>query len=149
MGSVPPPPADVPELPKSEKESAKTIREMLAAHDLVRCFDSVRHVKMRVGALPPKEDPDSFIRKRGAEAFRGLIEQAVRHGVPLLLTTGVVLLLYRFVPARKLGFGDGEFVLATYTCLPVLDAAGTPIPDRGAEMVIATRATSGCRTSRD
>jgi hypothetical protein len=43
----------------------------------------------------------------------------------------------------KLGFGDGEFVLTTYTCLPVLDAAGTPIPDRGAEMVIATRATSG------
>jgi hypothetical protein len=28
----PPPPADVPELPKSEKESVKTIREMLAAH---------------------------------------------------------------------------------------------------------------------
>lgn len=28
----PPPPADVPELPKSEKESAKTIREMLARH---------------------------------------------------------------------------------------------------------------------
>ena len=28
----PPPPADVPELPKSEKESAKTMREMLAAH---------------------------------------------------------------------------------------------------------------------
>ena len=28
----PPPPADVPELPKSEKESAKTIREMLASH---------------------------------------------------------------------------------------------------------------------
>ena len=28
----PPPPAEVPELPKSEKESAKTIREMLAAH---------------------------------------------------------------------------------------------------------------------
>ena len=43
----------------------------------------------------------------------------------------------------KLGFGDGEFVLATYTCLPVLDAAGAPIPDRGAEIVIATRATSG------
>ena len=45
----------------------------------------------------------------------------------------------------KLGFGDGEFVLATYTCLPVLDAAGAPIPDRGAEMVIATRATSGAK----
>ena len=28
----PPPPADVPELPKSEKESKKTIREMLAQH---------------------------------------------------------------------------------------------------------------------
>jgi hypothetical protein len=28
----PPPPAEVPELPKSEKESAKTIREMLAQH---------------------------------------------------------------------------------------------------------------------
>jgi hypothetical protein len=28
----PPPPPDVPELPKSEKESAKTIREMLAQH---------------------------------------------------------------------------------------------------------------------
>lgn len=28
----PPPPADVPELPKTEKESAKTIREMLAQH---------------------------------------------------------------------------------------------------------------------
>lgn len=43
----------------------------------------------------------------------------------------------------KLGFGDGEFVLASYTCAPVLDAAGAPVPDRGAEMVIATRATSG------
>jgi hypothetical protein len=28
----PPPPADVPELPKTEKESSKTIREMLAQH---------------------------------------------------------------------------------------------------------------------
>lgn len=45
----------------------------------------------------------------------------------------------------KLGFGDGEFVLATYTCLPVLDAAGAPVPDRGAELVIATRATSGAK----
>ncbi len=32
----PPPPADVPELPKSEKESAKTIREMLAQHTTKR-----------------------------------------------------------------------------------------------------------------
>jgi membrane protein len=36
----------------------------------------------------------------------GLVEQAVRHGVPLLVTTGVVLLLYRFVPARRLRLGD-------------------------------------------
>ena len=28
----PPPPADVPELPKSEKEASQTIRELLAAH---------------------------------------------------------------------------------------------------------------------
>src|SRR5262249_37897116 len=32
----PPPPADVPELPKTEKESAKTIREMLAQHTTQR-----------------------------------------------------------------------------------------------------------------
>lgn len=31
---------------------------------------------------------------------------AVRHGSPLLLSTLVVLLLYRFVPARRLRFGD-------------------------------------------
>ena len=35
-----------------------------------------------------------------------LFEQAIRNGVPLLVTTGVVLLLYRFVPARRLGLGD-------------------------------------------
>ena len=36
----------------------------------------------------------------------GLVEQGLRNGVPLLLTTGVVLLLYRFVPARRLKLGD-------------------------------------------
>ena len=36
----------------------------------------------------------------------GLLEQGVRTGVPLLITTAVVLLLYRFVPARRLGIGD-------------------------------------------
>lgn len=36
----------------------------------------------------------------------GLLEQAARHGVPLAMTTGVVLLLYRFVPARRLRLGD-------------------------------------------
>ena len=36
----------------------------------------------------------------------GLLGQGVRNGVPLLVTTGVVLLLYRFVPARRLKLGD-------------------------------------------
>ncbi|MSO95894.1 MAG: YihY/virulence factor BrkB family protein [Thermoleophilia bacterium] len=36
----------------------------------------------------------------------GLLERAVRTGVPLLVTTIVVLLLYRFVPARRLNTGD-------------------------------------------
>lgn len=36
----------------------------------------------------------------------GMLQQVIRHGVPLLMTTGVVLLLYRFVPARRLAFGD-------------------------------------------
>ncbi len=42
----------------------------------------------------------------------------------------------------KVGFsGDGEFVLVSHTCLPVLDAKGQPVPNKGAEVVIATRAT--------
>jgi membrane protein len=36
----------------------------------------------------------------------GLVERGVHQGVPLLVTTGVVLLLYRFVPARRLKLGD-------------------------------------------
>ncbi|MEI7760647.1 MAG: YihY/virulence factor BrkB family protein [Thermoleophilia bacterium] len=36
----------------------------------------------------------------------GLLERAVRTGVPLLVTMVVVLLLYRFVPARRLNIGD-------------------------------------------
>jgi membrane protein len=36
----------------------------------------------------------------------GTLELVVRHGAPLLLSTVVVLLLYRFVPARRLRFGD-------------------------------------------
>jgi membrane protein len=36
----------------------------------------------------------------------GLIDQVIRNGVPLLVTTGVVLLLYRFVPTRRLKLGD-------------------------------------------
>ena len=36
----------------------------------------------------------------------GLLEQGVRIGILLLMTTGIVLLLYRFVPARRLKLGD-------------------------------------------
>ncbi len=36
----------------------------------------------------------------------GLLEQSIRNGSLLLLTTCVVLLLYRFVPARRLRLGD-------------------------------------------
>ncbi len=36
----------------------------------------------------------------------GLLEQGVRSGAPLLVTVVVVLLLYRFVPARRLRMGD-------------------------------------------
>ena len=35
-----------------------------------------------------------------------LIEQSIRTGAPLIVTTAVVLLLYRFVPARRLRIGD-------------------------------------------
>jgi membrane protein len=36
----------------------------------------------------------------------GLLGQGLTNGIPLLLTTAVVLLLYRFVPARRLKLGD-------------------------------------------
>lgn len=45
----------------------------------------------------------------------GLTELALQHGVPLLLSTIVVLLLYRFVPTRRIRFKDavaGAFVTA-------------------------------------
>ncbi len=35
-----------------------------------------------------------------------LLGEVMRNGIPLLLTTAVVLLLYRFVPARRLRLGD-------------------------------------------
>jgi len=45
----------------------------------------------------------------------GLAEAALEHGVPLLLSTIVVLLLYRFVPTRRIRFKEavaGAFVTA-------------------------------------
>ena len=92
----PPPPADVPELPKSEKESAKTIREMLAAHTTNRScamchvhfdglgltmegFDAVGRARKKdlagrdvqiVGPLPGGKT---------AEGIAGLIEYIEKH----------------------------------------------------------------------
>ncbi len=46
----------------------------------------------------------------------------------------------------KLGFGNGDFVLAAYACLPELDATGAPIPNAGKELVIVTRTQTGSST---
>lgn len=43
----------------------------------------------------------------------------------------------------KLGNGPQDLVETTYACLPVLDAAGRPVPDQGAEFVISARLGSG------
>ena len=46
-------------------------------------------------------------RHLGSFAFDdGLVEHGVRSGAPLVITTAVVLLVYRFVPARRLQLGD-------------------------------------------
>jgi membrane protein len=49
----------------------------------------------------------------------GILQALVRHGFPLLLSTIVVLLLYRFVPARHLRFGDA-LAGAIFTALLLL-----------------------------
>jgi hypothetical protein len=53
----------------------------------------------------------------------------------------------------KLGFGDSSngttnFVHNSYTCLPVLDAAGNPVVDAGAEFVLSVRLAAPVGTSR-
>jgi hypothetical protein len=49
----------------------------------------------------------------------------------------------RFRQFSKLGFGGNQYVDVSYMCLPELDGAGNPIPDRGAEFVLATMFDSG------
>jgi membrane protein len=49
----------------------------------------------------------------------GLLQVIVRHGLPLFLSTIVVLLLYRFVPTRRLRFGDA-LAGAIFTALLLL-----------------------------
>ena len=43
----------------------------------------------------------------------------------------------------KLGFGNGEFVHVSYSCLPVIDASGAPVVDVGKEVFMAVRLASG------
>lgn len=56
----------------------------------------------------------------------GALELVVRHGSPLLLSSAVVLLLYRFVPARRLRFGDAlaGAVLTAFLLLAISLASG-------------------------
>ncbi len=54
----------------------------------------------------------------------------------------------------KLGYGqsrDGttNFVHNSYTCLPVLDAAGNPVPDAGREFVLSVRLAAPVGTDRE
>ena len=48
-----------------------------------------------------------------------ILQVTARHGLPLLLSTVVVLLLYRFVPARRLRFADA-LAGAIFTALLLL-----------------------------
>ncbi len=101
----PPPPADVPELPKSEKESVKTIREMLAAHTTNRScamchvhfdglgltmegFDAVGRARTKdlagrdvqiVGPLPPSPTSLPEGEGKGLEGISGLIDYIEKH----------------------------------------------------------------------
>lgn len=61
----------------------------------------------------------------------GLLDQGLRTGVPLLLTMAVVLLLYRFVPARRLRIQDAiAGASITAVLLLAISAASGVIYDR-------------------
>jgi membrane protein len=61
----------------------------------------------------------------------GLFDQALRAGIPFLLTVAVVLLLYRFVPARRLRFQDAVAgATVTAVLLLAISAASGVIYDR-------------------
>jgi membrane protein len=61
----------------------------------------------------------------------GLVEQALGKGVPVLVTAGIVLLLYRFVPARRLKLGDAfAGAIVTALLLLAISLASTLIYDR-------------------
>lgn len=67
----------------------------------------------------------------------GLLEALARHGVPLLLSTVVVLLLYRFVPARRLRFGDAlAGALVTAILLLAISLASSWLLGRAAKLSV-------------
>ncbi len=67
----------------------------------------------------------------------GLLETLVRHGVPLVLSTVVVLLLYRFVPARRLRFGDAlAGALVTALLLLAISLASSWLFGRAAKLSV-------------
>lgn len=92
----PPPPADVPELPKSEKESAKTIREMLAQHTTNRScamchvhfdglgltmegFDAVGRSRTKDLAGRPVESVGIMPGGKSFDGVAGLIDYVEKH----------------------------------------------------------------------
>lgn len=92
----PPPPADVPELPKTEKESSKTIREMLAQHTTnAQCamchvhfdglgltmegFDAIGHMRTKDLAGRAIQSVGSLPGGKTADGMSGLIEYVENH----------------------------------------------------------------------
>lgn len=67
----------------------------------------------------------------------GLVTELVRVGVPLVVTTVVVMLLYRFVPSRRLRFGDAVAGgIVTGVLLLVISAASALVYDQAAQLSV-------------
>lgn len=92
----PPPPADVPELPKTEKESTKTIRELLAQHTAnAQCamchvhfdglgltmegFDPIGRLRTKDLAGRPVQSEGLLPGGKSAAGIRGLIDYVENH----------------------------------------------------------------------
>jgi membrane protein len=67
----------------------------------------------------------------------GLLAELIRAGVPLIVTTVVVMLLYRFVPSRRLRFGDAVAGgIVTGVLLLAISAASAYVYDRVTELSV-------------
>ena len=67
----------------------------------------------------------------------GLLAELLRAGVPLVVSTVVVMLLYRFVPSRRLRFGDAVAGgIVTGLLLLAISAASAYVYDRVAELSV-------------